>query len=655
MAKNYTIQFKSLRAGTTYVVAIGGGTGTPVPLMGGAQPFTTQESDDEDMFCPIRTQSGYLRIIDNGKDANGSAFDWKDLIPATDTSRPVTLTANGTVVWQGFMQAQNFSGVMYGGTQEREFPVQGVLNILAASDFNPGAGIINFAQIIKNIFDGISVGNFYFQNANAVDWLKKMLDTSCMGDEDTDTHTYSPKYSKQEVLEDFCKFFGYTCRQQGSDILFLSPCDTSNTYVKIAQQNIQNDGTFTYTTATRTTTPLTPKFVSMENSETVMRGVRNVTVNASINKEDVITDTAYSQVYKAYEMNTVQQIHYNGNLYNFYLMHSENEGVAGVWTFVGYDIMLYVMDSPLGPSSTERAHYNIDEWYDGDIADKHNYSFSERILISSALGNEVTGYKFRMQSRRSHNYFDGMFVISSKVMSYALSPNNDHRTTSPIETTLLCKLGIGGKWWNGSTWGTTPTLFAIPVKDGSIVTNRVLDSDYRDYEGHGIPISTAMGGIVDFQIWGIGTSRSGHRIDLEITDLETHFVTKRGSRVSDDRTINTYKATNSVSFTKNVDVDINFASNDENDYGTGIIMEPSGAYCSGIVFSGSTPEHPEQHYASMIAAHGASTKKKLSIDVDSSVNDIDAKDLCSYSGTYFPSSINHDYWDDISTITLLEI
>ena len=152
MAKNYTITFKSLRAGTTYVVNIGGGTGTPVPLMGGAQPFTTQESDDEDMFCPIRTQSGYLRIIDNGKDAVGSAFDWKDLIPATDTSRPVTLTANGTVVWQGFMQAQDFGSVLYGNPQEREFPVQGLINVVGTNNFDASAGIMTVAAVINEIF-----------------------------------------------------------------------------------------------------------------------------------------------------------------------------------------------------------------------------------------------------------------------------------------------------------------------------------------------------------------------------------------------------------------------------------------------------------------------------------------------------------------------
>ena len=118
MAKNYTISFKSLRTGTDYTVSIGGGTGAAVPLTPGAQPFTTQEDDNEDNFTPVRTQSGYLRIVDNGLDANGNSFDWHDLIPETDTSRPVTLShvsgPSSVIDWEGFMQAQDFGSVLYG-------------------------------------------------------------------------------------------------------------------------------------------------------------------------------------------------------------------------------------------------------------------------------------------------------------------------------------------------------------------------------------------------------------------------------------------------------------------------------------------------------------------------------------------------------------
>ena len=75
MAKNYKIRFVSLRAGTTYDLNIGGGSGTAVQLSGGAQPFTTQEEGSEDMFTNIRTQTGYFRIVDNARDYDGNVID----------------------------------------------------------------------------------------------------------------------------------------------------------------------------------------------------------------------------------------------------------------------------------------------------------------------------------------------------------------------------------------------------------------------------------------------------------------------------------------------------------------------------------------------------------------------------------------------------
>ena len=158
MAKNYSITFKSLRAGTVYQLYIGGGSGTAVALKGGAQPCTTQEDDSDDQFTPIRTQSGYIRIIDDGYAADGvTAFKWKDLIPQTNTSRPVTLTAGGTVVWQGFMQSQDFSGELYGNPQEREFPVHCVLSALNGVDVpvtlpSGMQMILNFATMLGYIF-----------------------------------------------------------------------------------------------------------------------------------------------------------------------------------------------------------------------------------------------------------------------------------------------------------------------------------------------------------------------------------------------------------------------------------------------------------------------------------------------------------------------
>jgi hypothetical protein len=186
----YTITFKPLRsANTTYILNIGGGTGS-IALKGAAQPFTTQEDDNDDQFTPLRTQSGYIRIVDDGKDVNGNSLGndwWKSLVPETDTDRPITLSKIvnnvSTIVWQGFMQAQNFSGTLYGNPQEREFPIQCPLAALSASDVDStNRELKNFAYIIKQAFDnivnaGVEIRNYVFQGGSiAQSWLLMLID-----------------------------------------------------------------------------------------------------------------------------------------------------------------------------------------------------------------------------------------------------------------------------------------------------------------------------------------------------------------------------------------------------------------------------------------------------------------------------------------------
>ena len=51
--------------GTPYQVDIyeEGYQGSVIVLKGGAQPFITQETEDEDAFLPLRTSSGYITIV----------------------------------------------------------------------------------------------------------------------------------------------------------------------------------------------------------------------------------------------------------------------------------------------------------------------------------------------------------------------------------------------------------------------------------------------------------------------------------------------------------------------------------------------------------------------------------------------------------------
>ena len=128
MAIHWQVKFRSLRSNELYTVSIYDEyyTGTPVQLTGAAQPFETQE-DNGDIFTPVLTQSGYLRIVDTGKDNAGNTFNWRNFIPTNDIDRPVKMTdSNGNTVWMGFLQAQNFGSTLFELPQVREFPLQRV-------------------------------------------------------------------------------------------------------------------------------------------------------------------------------------------------------------------------------------------------------------------------------------------------------------------------------------------------------------------------------------------------------------------------------------------------------------------------------------------------------------------------------------------------
>jgi hypothetical protein len=218
MAVHWTISFKSLRAQTVYTASVYDSTynGSAIPLLPAEEPFTTEEDNDDDPFKPLRTQTGYLRIVDNGKDANGNAFDWTEFQPKTDYDRPVVLTnAGGTVVWQGFLQAQNFSGELYEPTQEREFPIQCALSMLGSQFPSTNyIGIVNFAYLLQTLSStvstisgsAVSFDSFVIQGGvDARNWILRKFHWANLLQENDDEDVMA-QYDLKTCLEDTCKF-----------------------------------------------------------------------------------------------------------------------------------------------------------------------------------------------------------------------------------------------------------------------------------------------------------------------------------------------------------------------------------------------------------------------------------------------------------------
>lgn len=674
MAKNYTITFKSLRAGTTYVVAIGGGTGTPVPLMGGAQPFTTQESDDEDMFTPIRTQSGYLRIIDNGKDANGNAFDWKDLIPSTDTSRPVTLTAGGTVVWQGFMQAQDFGSVLYGNPQEREFPIQCVLTVTQGTDINyQQTGIQNFAYLLKQIVEAIPSAqrptDFYIQGgADAQQWLLKKIDWQNYVSEDADGNL-TARFNCYNCLEDMCAFWGWTARTKGT-VMYLTCADDSaeTNWLHLTYANLTTmaGGTTAGTTSdTFTTTNLDyigDIFASTGNDEYVQRGHNKAVVEADTNRGD-------DDVVNVFDDKTVEAMEDLG-------WHS------GVTHDIAYTDDLLTVQRNFWNISCRSGYgsLNIGRTGTGDQAKYINV-----IRIKKTGGNSVTPF-VSMETVYEHNFSDGFLMFFGTTYRYANLYENPFQNFSIGRNFMFCRIGIGrtretAMWWNNTAWQSSQIHCRVGIGNQQNFIDKKDEFTFwypkptesapnAWWAENILPVTACTGKLfIDFlgtddpDLPVIDGEKSFELCDLKITFQRNAGVKKEQYpseqwRITDkDRpTSFSYISNNQNSVRNEWNADCIYATENACKFCYGEIFDPSGALITSVPYAGGQ-ERPEQHLADRVTTYWRTSKRRIATELRANVvPDITPRHKVVLDGTTaYPISISRQWRDDVLQLTVLEL
>ena len=693
MAKNYSITFKSLRAGTVYTLNIGGGTGDAVPLKGGAQPFVTQEDDSDDQFAPIRTQSGYLRIVDDGYAADGvTAFDWKDLVPDTDLSRPVTLTAVDAqgndlgTLWQGFMQAQNFSGTLYGNPQEREYPVQCPLAALSASDvYGENRELKNFAYLIKQAFDnvttaGIPIGRYIFQGgASAQEWLMKLIDWQnlVMGSDDG----ISSKYDNQRAIKDVCQFWGWCCRSNGQDIIFSCADDRTNMPNALILTQAQLDtlagGTAAGTTTDvffTSTTMSGDIFAGVSNDDLRVRGYSRAMVTADGNPADKsVIGFAPPPVEK-----TMKGLS----------SYTETDGDKIV--YYTNDLTEFTYEYFNGSCRSGYATFNI-----ADVRDSYTASSgstADVIRIRKSWSSDAAAAYAQMETLFHHSFYDmgalvfysdGGFTLKGEIWRKA-TKLEDQDNVGIGNKTMKMRLGIGTSrssalWFNGTTWTSTETAITIAIgsTDGKFYVKTTSGTLAVVREVIPTNVIGLMGKLfVEF----LGSD------DVDETDGERSFDIKDFS-IEFTRTTTTSAQAESIEFSANgifggarkykvleradsreyvtknenkVRSEWNFdniyASDNDMQNGYGVVLNPNGTQMGKQTY-GSAQKFPEQHLCDRVAAYWATAKRELCLELRSDqIGNVTPRNIVTFDNdTFHPIAISREWRDDITNLTLLQL
>lgn len=237
--KTYTLRYSD-RLGTQHAVYIDivQGSGTDTINNGAVSPLTIDEDKDSNMLLPIRTKTGYLRVVEP------SFGQYADLYPTSPTSH-IVRTADGFV---GYLQPQSFTDDWDAGPRILKLPVSSPLVLMQTTKFisvnyNIKYRLLDmfreFLQILgyKNIVvprGGTQGDGFIFSFVSSL--------TICPFAEENDYQypvsgtIFAPKYVN-EVLGAICNYYGmmvHDCNtgsaKMGGGLLVITKNDYDGPY-----------------------------------------------------------------------------------------------------------------------------------------------------------------------------------------------------------------------------------------------------------------------------------------------------------------------------------------------------------------------------------------------------------------------------------------
>lgn len=664
MALHWQMSFRSLRTDELYTVKIYDDSynGSVVQLTGADVPFETQEDYDGDMFQPVRTQSGYLRIVDDGN------LNWRSIIPQTDTSRPVQLTdSNNNVLWQGFLQAQNFGANLFTSPQIHEFPLQCSLTITSIYKVDYlQTEMQNFAYLLEEILTNIPQMcrpyNIYVQGgSDAQAWLMKKIDWQNFVNIKSDGTTEANK-TLYECLESLCRFWGWTARTQGQN-LYLTCVDdateprflhldlTALHSLAVGIEAGTDGGTL------ETVTFGNDIYASDNNTDFQERGPSKAVVSSDGN-------TADSDVIKAFP-NSVLKTMFAGTIYT---ENYEDSNISA--SFTG-DIRYFNSYIIIGDCVSSNASFNVMHLYETGTGLSLSKTIADysviRIKPTYAQGVSLVQFKTVYE----HNFYvapisgfsyGGLTIFGTVIRQGKEYEYANNRGVG--KSTIHMRVGIGktrnsALWYNGNgSWTSTMNEFAVRIGN---------TGDYKREQMYGCRTNdTRLQGFLYVDILGSDDmehlSDTGFidRFDLVNFRVEFHRNVHAGiSSVFDDYERNNsqdYDAFNGTMVDQEWSSSNIFATDKDMEFGYGVLSNPDGTPFTGHSYGGTTMQ-PEQHLANRVVNYWSTSKRMLSCELRADLAPaLTPMNKGTIDGTtLYPVSISRNWRDDIVKVDFMQI
>ena len=649
----YTQNFISLD-GTTFTLNIGGVTPATSPKLS-SEPIETQEDADTDMFMPVRTQSGYVRMMAEDNTT------WRAFIPSSATAMPVTLSQGSTIRWQGYVQTGTYGTTYPAIYNEFELPLICGLSALDSFDVEVTgpADMVTLGQLLYYIFSKLTglTYTFYFHASSSTEndiraWLGYKLSWRNFLTENGVELT--SRFTCLGLLQELCKFFGWTCRTSGAGVYFTAITDglRNQRWLSCPLAQLQAASPV-FTAVTMKSLALTDAmFASTDHSEEYIPGVKKVTVSPELNPYDVIMEIPYDDICRPYKYDTPTRAE---------RWRNEPTEPTEVWLLyrgvINYENAMIKITSYAEQqegAGIPMCYGRFAAFDDNTEDDKKKFSWNKcyECFISEDYGNRrSTTPLFSMESQGAVILGDGVLYISGRADYEDTEISEDHAGA--------CTLKIGNLYWNGTAWTSTASRFKLSMKDNGIENTDTIYNN-ADYDGMGIPITAPITGKIYFAVDDVFRNQNYWNGYFPLMDFKIGFV-RNGEE--DDLNDKEYTA-NGGNFPDDVNVDTIFSSDKTNTVnaktfrcqaGYGLVY--SGNVVANTIPFGTTQMKPEQHVADLIAAYGTTIRRSLQIDLWTNLTSSLGPDykVSLESADFYPVAISHRWRDNITTLKIMQL
>jgi len=386
----------------------------------GDEPFQTNGSNDGDIFEPIRTSSGMVKICT--AIPGGGMLSAEDLIPNDNISRYIKLvdvsivnqTEVESVVWSGFLSCESLDQDFIGIPSYIEF---NIISSLQAADsveldqddrYAFATILTHIAYAIRSLeqksgiqlFDNIYISSRFY---NAIkdkcifsnSYLK--IEENTIGD---NTYEEVNSLSVNEILSQITTFFGLCVCENGKDIFFTDEKTTS--YKRIVVSNLyesllDNTGTLQSEDVQCSTISLNDlDWTGSEHKKSVYTGKKRAIVSASLKdfslKMSLVEPSGDSLVQNPTSRQTPTQttIYANTNRqYYSHITHKHHSLKAIFPTDLSTPSLSYIRENPnsVYQSTYFWAANQIRDYYKELIVDRsHGHDSGIYYYVTSYMG-----------------------------------------------------------------------------------------------------------------------------------------------------------------------------------------------------------------------------------------------------------------------------